>query len=101
MQKLTEMFPEAAPLRIGVTVGAVGTAHSQKEEEDTIIEFGTPNEALFATTLPLQCRDEVWLANADRSIDLLGTVTAVQNQNNRKAVAVRFAGTMRHWTKKR
>jgi hypothetical protein len=98
VEKLSEQFPEAAPLRIAITVTATGR---QRNEEQTIIEFGTPHEALFGSSLPLKDHDEVRLANADRSIDLQGTVTAVQTQDNRKAVAVRFAGTMRHWTKKK
>src|SRR5579863_2285766 len=50
--KLARFFPEATRVRIPVRVKAVRAGKSP--EENTVIEFGTPEEVLFASTLPLE-----------------------------------------------
>src|SRR5947209_20474746 len=62
---LAQFFPEASPVRIPVRV--VGLKQGIALSEETVIEFGTPQEALFASTLPLEFEDHVKLENSDGS----------------------------------
>lgn len=96
VQKLAELFPAASPVRIPVRVSAV-SAGRRRLQERTIIEFGTPNEVLFASTLPLEFEDRLRLANSDGSFDTAATVVAVRYHDGRKAVAARFAEEVENW----
>jgi len=62
-----------------------------------VIEFGTPNEVLFASTLPLEFEDRIRLLNSDGSLDARATVVAVRYHGGRKAVAARFVGQVENW----
>ena len=66
-------------------------------QEQTVIEFGTAQEVLFALTLPLEFEDRVRLVNSDGSLDTHATVVAVRYHEGRKAVAARFAGEVANW----
>jgi hypothetical protein len=94
--KLAQLFPSASPVRIPVRVTALG-AHRRKLQEQTTIEFGTAQEVLFASTLPLEFEDRVRLANADGSLDAQATVVAVRYHGGRKAIAARFAEQVGNW----
>jgi len=85
---LAQFFPEASPVRIPVRV--VGLKQGVALSEETVIEFGTPQEALFASTLPLEFEDQVKLENSDGSLSAEATVVAVQYQEGRTAIAARF-----------
>ena len=65
--------------------------------ENTVIEFGTAQEALFACSLPLEFEDRVRLENPDGTLQTDGDVVAVQYHEGRTAVAVRFARKMANW----
>ena len=65
--------------------------------ESTIIEFGTPNEVLFASTLPLEFADKLRLRNSDGTLDTEACVVAVQYNGGRTAVAARFTGNVANW----
>ncbi len=62
-----------------------------------MIEFGTAQEVIFSSSLPLEFEDRVRLCNSDRSLDARATVVAVRYHEGRKAVAVRFLGEVGNW----
>ena len=94
--RLAQLFPDAFPLQIAVRLVTM-IAGRRSLQEQTVIEFGTANEALFGTRLPLEFEDCVRLINSDRSIDVHATVVAVRYEDCRKAVAARFAGGAGNW----
>src|SRR5438094_4292500 len=96
---LAQFFPEASPVRIPVRV--VGLKRGIALSEDTVIEFGTPQEALFSSTLPLEFEDHVKLENSDGSLSAEATVVAVQYQEGRTAIAARFVREIANWIIKR
>ena len=90
--KLARFFPAAAPVRIAVQV----TDHGARRES-TVIEFGTPTEILFSSTLPLEFADSLRVRNADGSLDIEVRVVALQYESGRTAVAARFVGNVANW----
>ena len=94
--KLAQLFPNASPVRIPVRITTVATGRRRLQEE-TVIEFGTSHEVLFASTLPLEFEDRVRLVNSDGSLDARATVVAVRYHGGRKAVAARFVGEVGNW----
>lgn len=89
MAKLAAFFPDATPVRIPVSVSR--NTGGRPETEATVIEFGTPREALFACRLPLEFADKLQLRNADGSLETDAWVVALQYENGQAAVAARFA----------
>lgn len=62
-----------------------------------MIEFGTADEVLFASTLPLEFEDQVQIRNSDGSLNACARVVAVRYHEGRKAVAARFVGEVGNW----
>jgi len=58
--------------------------------ESTVIEFGTPREVLFSSTLPLEFADRLRLENSDGTLNAEASVVALQYTSGRTAVAARF-----------
>jgi hypothetical protein len=100
VEKLSQLFPSASPMRIPVRVVTLATARRPLQEQ-TVIEFGTAQEVLFASTLPLEFEDGVRVLNSDGSLDARATVVAVRYHDGRKAVAARFVGEVGNWIIKR
>jgi hypothetical protein len=96
VEKLAQLFPGATPVRIPVQVSSLGSLQSRFREQ-TVIEFGTPVEVLFGSTLPLEFEDQIHLTNSDGSLDARAIVVAVRYHEGRKAVAARFAGRVGNW----
>ena len=94
--KLAQLFPSATPVRIPVRVTTLGTGRRRLQEQ-TVIEFGTAHEVLFASTLPLEFEDRVRVLNSDGSLDARATVVAVRYHDGRKAVAARFLADVGNW----
>ena len=92
---LAQFFPDAIPVRIPVRV--VGLKQGIALTEATVIEFGTPDEALFACSLPLEFEDGVKLENTDGSLSAEARVVAVQYQEGRTAIAARFVRHISNW----
>jgi hypothetical protein len=82
-------------VRIPVRLTCAGSRGALSE--DIVIEFGTPREALFASTLPLEFADKLRLENADGSLEADASVVAVQYHKGRTAVAARFTREVRNW----
>jgi len=77
------------------------TAHEQATEnvffQDTVIEFGTPQEVLFVLDRPLQFADRVLVESNDGTLHAEAFVVAVQYHLERTAVAVRFLKHVPNW----
>ena len=93
---LAALFPEATPVRIPVRVTAQ-RGHAQRLVENTVIEFGTAREVLFASCLPLEFEDRVLIENSDSSLQVEAAVVAVKLRDGRKAVAARFLAEVSNW----
>ena len=94
--KLAKFFPNATPVRIPVRLTRLGDATSTTSES-TVIEFGTAQEVLFASTLPLEFADRLRLRNSDGSLDTEACVVALQCNGGHKAVAARFTREVANW----
>lgn len=94
--KLAKFFADAAPLRVPVRLTRLVDQGIQLNE-DTVIEFGTPREALFASKLPLEFADRLRLQNSDGSLDVEACVVAVQYNAGKTAVAARFNHEVKNW----
>ncbi|MCI0348532.1 MAG: hypothetical protein L0Z53_03825 [Acidobacteriales bacterium] len=110
--RLAQFFPGAMAVRIPVCVTGSGVRSQgsgkkhknngnsdgrQELTENTVIEYGTAQEVLFASSLPLEFEDCVHLENADGSLRAEASVVAVQYHDGRMAVAVRFRSAIPNW----
>jgi hypothetical protein len=99
---LARFFPEATPVRIPVQFTRkksmrAGQSASTGQPENTVIEFGTPREVLFACTTPLEFADVLRLCNSDGSLDTEASVVAVQYHPGATVVAARFLTSVPNW----
>lgn len=94
--QLARYFPDVTPVRIPVRVFGVNPGGCTFSES-TVIEYGTPNEVLFASALPLEFEDKLRLENADGTLKADVSVVAVQAHNGKLAVAARFARRIANW----
>lgn len=92
--KLAEFFPAATAIRVPVQVSR---ADGQPGEEETVLEFGTPREVLFAARLPLEFGDRIRLLNAEGLLEAEAEIVAVQYHQGKTAVAARFTGPVANW----
>ena len=65
--------------------------------EQTVIEFGTPGEVIFASGLPLDFEDTVRVKNFDGSFDVSAEIIAMQLDKGNTAVAARFLEDVTNW----
>jgi hypothetical protein len=94
--KLAKFFPDATPVRIPVRLTRVAS-EGDAFSESTVIEFGTPREVLFASSLPLEFADMLRLQNSDGTLDAEASVVALQYSSGRTAVAARFSKDVTNW----
>jgi hypothetical protein len=99
---LARFFPEATPVRIPVQLTRSLTSDGQpvagqELPEDTVIEFGTAREVLFACTTPVEFADVLRLRNSDGSLDTKASVVAVQYHSGTTVVAARFLAAVPNW----
>ena len=111
--ELARFFPEATPVRIPVEFTRTQSASfaptkegnisegahggSPGPAENTVIEFGTAREVLFACTTPLEFADVLRLRNSDGSLDTEASVVAVQYHPGSTIVAARFLNAVPNW----
>ena len=96
--RLARFFPGATSVRIPVLIiGGMERGHTFSEK--SVIEFGTPDEVLFASSLPMDyCfGDRLRIENSDGSFRTEAQVIAVQVHEGRTAVAARFINPVRNW----
>ena len=87
----------AGATTLGDLVSAIGARAQEEAAENTVIEFGTPQEVLFSSQLPLEFEDKVRLMNQDGSFNAEAKVVAVQFEGGNMAVAARFTGNVSNW----
>ena len=113
VSRLARFFPEATPVRIpvhlsrateqengnghgtGKAVGAAADAWCPLQE--TVIEFGTPQEVLFAVAQPLEFADHVLIESRDGFFRAEASIVAVQYHAERTVVAARFLKPVPNW----
>jgi hypothetical protein len=105
---LAKFFPEASPVRIPIKLSRIhangsGNGRTAAHESDgtllqeTVIEYGTSHEVLFAIDRPLEFGDCVLIESRDRSLHAEASVVAVQYHPERTVVAVRFLKPVPNW----
>jgi hypothetical protein len=124
VSRLARFFPDATPVRIPIKLSRTQsrdngngngnsngsgngngngdlTAREHENEnvffQDTVIEFGTPQEVLFVLDRPLQFADRVLVESNDGTLHAEAFVVAVQYHLERTAVAVRFLKNVPNW----
>jgi len=103
--RLARFFPEATPVRIPIRLSHdaqadaadQGIPQSWSRLPDTVIEFGTPQEVLFAVSRPLEFGDHVLIESRDASLRVEASVVAVQYHRERTVVAARFLKPVPNW----
>ena len=119
--RLARFFPEATPVRIPIKLSRTtvndthngngnhnnhgdsydGSPQKKKEEifflQETVIEFGTAHEVLFAVDRPLEFADHVLVESNDGTLRAEASVVAVQYHTDRTVVAVRFLTNVPNW----
>jgi hypothetical protein len=96
VDKLAELFPNSCSIRIPVRLVTRSNGRRRLQEK-TVLEFGTANEILFASALPLEFEDHIRVVSSDRSLEARATVVAVRYHRGNKAVAARFEGEVKNW----
>jgi hypothetical protein len=94
--RLAEFFPRAIAVRIPVRVSCA-EGKTVAGAEHTVIEFGTPQEVLFTSVLPLDFEDRVHLENPDGSLKVEAEIVAMQLHQGKTAVAARFLSNVPNW----
>jgi len=106
---LAKFFPEATPVRIPIKLSRIhgngnGSGNGDAAHEngcfffqETVIEFGTSHEVLFALDRPLEFADRVLVESHDRALHAEASVVAVQYHSERTVVAVRFLKPVPNW----
>src|SRR5205807_6716070 len=116
VSRLAQFFPAAVPVRIPVQVSKINLADidaakadsakpvgardgsaAASTAEQTVIEFGTPGEVIFASGLPLDFEDTVRMKNFDGSFDVSAEIIAMQLDRGETAVAARFLEDVTNW----
>jgi hypothetical protein len=77
-------------VRIPVQV-TVCRGGSTSLREAAVVEFGSPEHAIFLSTLPLEFDDHVRIEAVGEGRPAEATVVGLQYHEGRKAVAVRFS----------
>lgn len=88
-EQLARFFPLAIAVRVPVQVTAL-RGSNMKLREAAVLEFATPELAIFLSALPLEFDDRVRLEPNRGAPTVDAVVIAVQYHEGRKAVAVRF-----------
>lgn len=97
VQRLARFFPGIVRVRIPVRVCRIREISGSSDQEQTVIEFGTKREVLFACSAPLEFEERITLRNSDGSLETEASVVAVQFGEGKTAVAARFAGDVPNW----
>jgi hypothetical protein len=96
VEALARFFPGAMQVRIPVRVSK-GRSGKSASAEQTIIEFGTAEEVLFVSALPLDFEDIVRLRNADGSLDITAKIVAMHLYHDKMAIAAKFLEDVPNW----
>lgn len=94
--ELARFFPGVMQVRIPVRV-CKGRSGKAESAEQSIIEFGTAEEVLFVSGLPLDFEDIVRVRNADGSLDITAKVVAMHLYHDKMAIAAKFLEDVPNW----
>lgn len=110
VSRLARFFPDATPVRIPVRLSRSnepaendadaakrGSENPWRPLQETVIEFGTPQEILFVVAQPLEFADHVLVESRDGSFRAEASVVAVQYHPERTVVAARFLKPVPNW----
>jgi hypothetical protein len=112
--RLARFFPNATPVRIPIKLSRVDDSRLNESRngnrnhdydrktvealvQNTVIEFGTEREVLFAINQPLEFADCVLIESSDGELRAEASVVAVQYHPNRTVVAARFHKHVSNW----
>jgi hypothetical protein len=96
VEELARFFPGAMQVRIPVRV-CKGRSAKGAQAEQTVIEFGTAEEVLFVSGLPLDFEDIVRVRNADGSLDITAKIVAMHLYHDKMAIAAKFLEDVPNW----
>jgi hypothetical protein len=100
VSRLAKFFPQATPVRIPIRLSRIegnGNGGEAIFFQETVIEFGTPREILFALDRPLEFADRVLLEGKDGTLRAEASVVAVHYHPERTVVAARFLKDVPNW----
>jgi hypothetical protein len=113
VSRLARFFPEATRVRIPIKLSRAAGAENENRSsngqsqnhddgvnvffQNTVIEFGTAREVLFAVDHPLEFADRVLVESNDGSLCAEASVVAVQYHSQRTVVAARFLKNVPNW----
>jgi hypothetical protein len=95
-EQLARFFPKLPSVRIPVRVTPQRPGQI-KLQEATVVEFGTVDYAIFLSKLALEFDDRVRIVREGGGRPAEAAVIALQYQEDRKAVAVRFLDSPCEW----
>jgi hypothetical protein len=95
-EQLARFFPQLRAVRVPVQVTSLRSGATQLREA-SVVEFSSPQHAIFLSTLPMEFDDRVRLENVQDGRPAEATVIAVQYHEGRKAVAVQFSKSPCDW----
>jgi hypothetical protein len=96
VEELARFFPGVMQVRIPVRV-CKGRSGKMTSSEETMIEFGTVDEVLFVSSLPLDFEDIVRVRNADSSLDFVAKIIAMHLYHDKMAIAAKFLENVPNW----
>jgi len=99
-EQLARFFPVLTRIRVAAQLIAPRAGGKQLTERVTIC-FGDSEHAIFLCTLPVEFNDVVFLGQGLNENVQEGSVVAVQYEQERKAVAVRFTSGRCEWLARR
>ena len=94
--QLARFFPKLPAVRIPVRVTPQRPGQARAQEA-TVVQFGTPEYAIFLSKLALEFDDRVRLVRDGGGHPAEAAVIALQYHEGRKAVAVRFLDRPCEW----
>ena len=95
-EQLARFFPKLPSVRIPVRITPLRPGQLRVKEA-TVVEFGTGEFAIFLSKLALEFDDRVRLVRDGGGRPAEAAVIALQYQEGRKAVAVRFLDCPCEW----
>jgi len=96
VEELARFFPGVVQVRVPVKV-CKGRSGKATSAEQTMIEFGTADEVLFVSGLPLDFEDIVRVRNADGSLDIVAKIIAMHLYHDKMAIAAKFVEEVPNW----
>lgn len=90
VEQLARFFPQARPVRISAQVSAPRGGKAILHEK-VMVEYGSPEHAIFVSALPLEFDDRVRIVADGDGQPAEASVVGLRYHERSKAVAVRFS----------